>query len=630
MTQTQLQPSVEQMRAIEGKEKHKQIIAGPGTGKTKLLEYAVQHLLRKGSSADSILVLAYSKTDANNMADRLDKKLGIKDVQCSTNHAFGLKIIMKYWQEIGFAKKPTVKTKAAWARQNAVLKNATKGLRNKADKTAVKKAVRQALKNPKLLRTANENAQVEKRINQVIVACECILSKRKAQNWVTYDDMIDLPLQLFQQRPDILRQVAQDVRHVLVDEAQDISMQEAQFIYLLAKNAQSSMIVGDPKQSIYGFRGATPECLEKLHNKLDATTYHLTASFRLPKQVLRLVNAVGSDINDDPHLTSQLSGYQARFVKLDNTDDQAKFLEAKIRMLLDHGVHPSEIAILGRRWRSLALLKNTPVFAELPIDQSFKRSKDTPDLVLLALIRITKWWAMKPKRGDHPFTLPKSLRRVLKYCGLSKKRRRDVIRQVIEGGWDKLKVPTKWGKPLNRNITGIRKAVKTAATLSPESGVQLLIDAIKSNIKNHLKNDGLRILSEWGKIKVQLREYENWSSVTSKSLKLPVYHESGIEMLSVNAAKGSEWSYVFLIDFVNSEFPLYFHKDHLDMDQERRLFYVALTRTKKKLTIIQSPVYREHFNGGKNRNKKDSNLLNKPSVFTKRYRSKMKVVSSNA
>lgn len=69
MKHKQIQPSLEQMRAIEGKEKHKQIIAGPGTGKTKLLEYAVQHLRRKGSSAHSILVLAYSKTAAKNMAD---------------------------------------------------------------------------------------------------------------------------------------------------------------------------------------------------------------------------------------------------------------------------------------------------------------------------------------------------------------------------------------------------------------------------------------------------------------------------------------------------------------------------------------------------------------------------------
>lgn len=628
MTQIHLQPSIEQMRAIKGKEKHKAITAGPGTGKTTLLEEAVQHILRKGNSADSILFLAFSKSAAKNMQNRLDKKLGIKGIPCSTIHAFCLKIIMKYWRELGFTKKPTVKTRTLQKMQNAVLKNAIEGLRNKADKTAVKKAVRQALKNPKQLRTANENVHVEKRINQAIVECIQILSERKKQNWVTYDEMIDLPIQLFQEHPEILYQVSQSVRHILVDEAQDISMQQAHLIYFLAKNAESSIIVGDNKQSIYGFHGATPECLEKLVSKLNATTYHLTESFRLPKQVLRLVNAVGSDINDDPQLTSQLSGYQARLVKLNHPDDQATFLEAKIRMLLDQGVPPSEIAILGRRWRSLALLKNTPEFTELPIDQSFKRSRDTPDLVLLALIRLTKWWAMKPKRGDHPFTLPKSLRRILKYCGLSKKRRNEITHQVVEHGWDKIKVPTKWGNSLYRNIAKLREAVKTAATLSPESGVQLLLDAIKSNIKQHIKNDRLRILTEWGKIKVQLRECQDWSSITSKSLKFPAYQKSGIEMLSVNSAKGREWSYVFLIDVVDSEFPLYFHKDHLDMDQERRLFYVAITRAKKKLTIIQSPVYREHFNGGKYRNKKDSNIRNNPSVFTEKHQSRMKVISN--
>ena len=628
MTQIHLQPSIEQMRAIKGKEKHKAITAGPGTGKTTLLEEAVQHILRKGNSADSILFLAFSNSAAKNMKNRLDKKLGIRGIKFSTIHSFGMKIVMKYWQELGFTKKPTVNTKSKRTRHNAVLKRAIKGLSNKADKTAVKKAVRQALQNPKQLRTANENVHVEKRINQAIVACIQILSERKKQNWVTYDEMIDLPIQLFQEHPEILYQVSQSVRHVLVDEAQDISMQQAHLIYFLAKNAESSMIVGDNKQSIYGFRGATPECLQKLTAKLNATTYHLTESFRLPKQVLRLVNAVGSDISDDPQLTSQLSGYQARLVKLNHPDDQAMFLGAKVRELLDQGVPPSEIAILGRRWRSLALLKNTPEFAELPIDQSFKRSEDTPDLVLLALIRLTKWWAMKPKRGDHPFTLPKSLRRVLRYYGLSKNRRTDVVHQLVEGGWDKLKVPTKWGNTLYRHIAKLRETVKITATLSPESGVQLLIDAIKSNIKKHIKNDRLRILSEWGEVKIQLREYQEWSSITSKSLKFPAYQNSGIEMLSVNSAKGREWSYVFLIDVVDSEFPLYFHKDHLDMDQERRLFYVAITRAKKKLTIIQSPVIRNHFNGGKYRNKKDSNIRNNPSVFTEKHQSRMKVISN--
>lgn len=325
-----------------------------------------------------------------------------------------------------------------------------------------------------------------------------------------------------------------------------------------------------------------------------------------------------------------MSGFKPRFLKVENFDQQAEYVSSKIRLLLDQGVAPDEIVILARRWRSLTLLRNTPEFVDLPIDQSYKRSGDKPDLALLALILITQWWAAKPKRSDYPFTYQKSLTRVLKYLGLGKEMREIVLSRVDENGWEELGIPKKMGNSKYRLILDLRKAVIAAAKLSPESGIQLLIDALKPAIPLYVKNDKLRILSEWGKIKVQLRDHPLWASITPRSLKFPVYHERGIEMLTIHKSKGREWSYVFLIDVVEAEFPLYFHRSQLDEDQERRVFYVAISRVMKRLTIIQSPVTRNNFKKGKVKNTKTPNLLSDSSCFINNYYSTMRKVSHNS
>lgn len=303
--------SAEQKRAIQGKAKHKLVVAGAGTGKTTLLEHNIKHLIANGQNTESILMLTFSKTAARNIKNRLRKKYDISNVQCSTIHAFGLKIIMTYWKELGFTKKPKVKIRSLKQQQDEIVKKAIKGIASKEDKKAIKKAVKLGFKNPNAPRTAADSAATEKRIKDAIATNHHILAKRKEQNWVTYNDMIDLPLQLFRERPESLRQVSQQVRHLMVDEAQDISMKEAHLIYLLANNASSSMIVGDPKQCIYGFRNASSACMTKLRDKLDAEVYYLTETFRLPKPSLALVNAVAKDINDDPKIKTQFVWVQA-------------------------------------------------------------------------------------------------------------------------------------------------------------------------------------------------------------------------------------------------------------------------------------------------------------------------------
>jgi superfamily I DNA/RNA helicase len=164
--------------------------------------------------------------------------------------------------------------------------------------------------------------------------------------------------------------------------------------------------------------------------------------------------------------------------------------------------------------------------------------------------------------------------------------------------------------------------VETAATLVPESGVQLLIDAIKPFMGNRFgKSEKLIVARDFSIVKLAMRGYKNWTDVRVKALPAP-YSDTGVELSTCHGAKGREWQYVFLINVVEGEFPYQFKKEAVKLEEERRLFYVAASRASKKFFIVESPVCKNNFG----RSQKYLTNLESQSTFVGDYRPQLKAV----
>jgi DNA helicase-2/ATP-dependent DNA helicase PcrA len=399
---------------------HKQgsglVAAGPGAGKTHVLCCRAQHLIKRGVPLERILLLTFSKAAALNMSTRLRKKFNVDDVRCSTTHALGLDFIMEYWRDLGFTDQPTVQIKLLAKQLAFIVKKVA--AKDKVDAEKLRGAVYGATKAGKNKSQIGQEKGLSKAVADVLRRYQKFKLRK---NRVDYADMLDLSTQLLKTRPDIQKKVGTSIDHLLVDEVQDMKMQECQLLYYLAKQTKTAVLVGDKKQNIYAFRGADPRCLHKLEKHLKPVVYHLTESFRVPSQMLPLVNAIGAAINDDPKLTSDRKGFKPSFFRSTNNDEQSDFVVREIKKLLDKGVPVDEIAVLGRTRRPMILLKTALNTSGIETFEAYCSSKGEPVKVLKALILIAKWKARCPKRGKYPFKPVKALLRVLENSGLSER-----------------------------------------------------------------------------------------------------------------------------------------------------------------------------------------------------------------
>lgn len=252
--------------------------------------------------------------------------------------------------------------------------------------------------------------------------------------------------------------------------------------------------------------------------------------------------------------------------------------------------------------------------------ESYRHSDNAAEDVLKSLILITKWQAKAPSRGPHPFKPMKALSRVLAMSGLSDELQQRLINQVGDQGWDGLRVPKKPSEKHYRNILALRKGVIAAAVLVPEAGIQLLIDTLKPMLTNMCdKKEKPIICRDFSFIKTATRGCQSWSDVVIKDLPV-AYQSQGIELTTAHGAKGREWQYVFLINFVEKEFPFACNFGAMKLNEERRLFFVAASRTSQKLTIVQSPFSKIVYNKGSMRHAN----LNEESSFITDYGSHLK------
>ena len=575
------------------------ILAGAGSGKTKTLTTKIAYLIEhEHISPYSILAITFTNKAAKEMKDRLFLTVGndVKKLTVSTFHSFGLKLLRENYERLGYEK-------------NFVIMDSDDSL------TVVKKIIKDMgydpkIYNPKAIRnkiSSCKNEMIspamyeryavsdyEKTIQQVY---EKYQDKLKRNNSVDFDDLLLLPIELFKKNEDLLEKYQDLYRYILIDEYQDTN--EAQYILtkLLSDKYRNITCVGDDSQSIYSFRGANYKNILNFEKDYkDAKIILLEENYRSTSNILDAANNVikhNKQRKDKNLWTNRGVGEKIKYYRAYDEKDEAHYVVSKINELVNKGLDYKDIAVLYRTNAQSRVMEEELLKENLPYrvvgSFYFYSRKEIKDLIAylrlihnskdnVSLLRVIN----TPKRGIGLKTI-------------------ENLTQIADDNEISIYEAINSGKELEfKNLIERLKEVSENLTLTEL--IDKVLDA--SGMRQELESEDsleaevrLENLEEFKSITKAFEEAEGSVSLEEFLLEISLVSDveeykddpNRISLMTVHSVKGLEFNYVFVIGLEEGIFP---HMNSLmessDVEEERRLMYVAITRAKDDLHLINA------------------------------------------
>ena len=575
------------------------IIAGAGAGKTKTLTTKIAFLIEeKDVSPYSILAITFTNKAAKEMKDRIHMQIGdlAKKLQVSTFHSFGLKLLRENYEALGYDK-------------NFVIMDSDDSL------TVVKKIIKDMgydpkIYNPRAIRNKissckNEMMSPEAYERLAVSDYEKVVKevyekynvKLQKNNSVDFDDLLLLPIELFKKHPDVLKRYQDLYKYILIDEYQDTN--EAQYILtkLLSEKNRLITCVGDDSQSIYSFRGANYKNILNFEKDYkDAKTILLEENYRSTSNILDAANQVikNNKMRKDKNLwTSRGIGEKIKYYRAYNERDEAQYVIRKIKELTNRNVEYKDIAVLYRTNAQSRVLEEEMLKENMPYrvvgSFYFYSRKEIKDLI--AYLRLI-----------HNYKDNVSLLRVINTPkrGIGLKTIENLTRKADEAGISIYEAITS-GKELQFKEL-IERLKKVSEDLTLTELIDKVLDA--TGIKQELESEGtlesevrLENLEEFKSITKSFEEREGLISLEEFLLEISLISDveeykddpNRISLMTVHSVKGLEFNHVFVVGMEEGIFP---HVNSLmensEIEEERRLCYVAITRAKDNLHLINA------------------------------------------
>ena len=585
------------------------VVAGAGSGKTRVLTHRVAHLIRAhGVKPNEILAITFTNKAATEMRERLERILGrtARAIWILTFHAACGRILRSEAKRLGYKSSFTIY--------------------DQADQVRVVKACLEELgKDPKRFTPRGIHAQISNAKNQLVSPEEYMsrvasfwdqtvaevyeLYQRKlfASNAVDFDDMLMLTVQVLERFPDALEHWQSTFRHILVDEYQDTNHAQYRLLQLLAAKHRNVFAVGDPDQSIYAFRGAD------IRNILDfeedfggSDTVALEQNYRSTNAILEAANAVIDNNRDrkPKRLWSELGvGDPVEVVEVEDEHAEARLVAAEIARLVESGFSASEIAVFYRTNAQSRVLEDVLVrqgvaYQVIGGPRFYERAeiKDAVAYLILlqnpsdavALMRI----ANRPRRGIGNTSIQRLVQHA-ESLGISL--------------WDATADPEAAGVATAsaRAIRGFRTIVESLMSAAQELEVDELVEAVLNRTGTIEAYEAERTIEARGRIE-NLQELigsaqEYRSRVDDPTLagfleEVQLQSDQDtlasdtpqVTLMTIHNAKGLEYRVVFLIGMEEGIFPHARSIEDNEVEEERRLAYVGMTRAMERLTFTHA------------------------------------------
>lgn len=562
------------------------VVAGAGSGKTKTLTHRIAHLIKTGVSPDKILAVTFTNKASQEMKERIKDLVSLEGryPKISTFHSLCLFILRENSGENGIPKNFSILDESE---AMSLIKEAIKELKIENDKLTPRffKSQISFLKNKNL---KIEELITESHNDTIIKNIWNIYEKKKRENHaLDFDDLMTKTLELLESNRDILHKYQDRWDYVHVDEYQDTNKLQYKITRMLSDNNKNIFVVGDADQSIYSWRGA------EISNIIDfekdfpgAKTILLEENYRSTKNILDAANNIilqNKNRIDKNLFTQGTSGEKISVYMAKNERDEAKHVGEEIVSLLDSGVKANQIAILFRANFQSRTFEEKMLYMGIPyqvLGIKFFDRKEVKDIV--AYIRASmnresmvdiKRTINYPKRGIGKIGLEKIV------SGEKLNGALELKKQAYFKILDEIKeyIP---GKKVSEIISFVleKSGIKTDLMSQGEEGHERLSNIFEfQNFGN--KYD---LLEGEEAILTMLDEV----SLLSDQDSIQNDPKSGVKLMTVHASKGLEFDHVFIVGLEEGLFP--YEKEgesKKDGEEERRLFYVAVTRARKRLFL---------------------------------------------
>jgi len=607
----------EQYAAVSSPPGKALVIAGAGSGKTRTLTYRVAWLLDQQVASKNILLLTFTNKAAREMMERVRELIpqDISDLWSGTFHSIGNRILRRHAEEIGFTRSFSIMDRDD---QKSLLNTVvaacdidTKQRRfPKADVLASIFSLVENMGIPLEQVIADRYSYFYDWIEQIQAVREGYIAKKQDTNSMDFDDLLVLTVQLLESRPDLLSLYQQKFRHILVDEYQDTNTVQSRMIDLLTGEGNSLMAVGDDSQSIYSWRGADLDHILTFATRYPKSKiFKIETNYRSVPEILELSNAAirvnRGRIEKNLRSSRAEVGVKPALVPLEDPRSQAAFVAQRILELRDEGIPMEEMAILYRaHFQSLEVqMELTARGIPFAITSGLRFFEQAHIKDIAAFIRF-----VTNRRDEVSF---KRMVQLLPGCGpgAADKLWQEWLKTGLAA---KEEIPQKWSE-LFLKFKAPRKSAKhweqlcyTLDELTP-GGEFARPDAMIFSILEGIYDEYL---------KESFDNYENRRSDIEQLMQYSTGYEDILEFLaqlslmsavdgeptgdkneadsekvtlsSIHQAKGLEWNAVFLIWLTDGQFPngrILEADDEAALEEERRLFYVAITRAKDELYL---------------------------------------------
>ena len=614
------------------------VIAGAGSGKTRTLTYRVSWLLDQGQSARDILLLTFTNKAAREMVERVRSLVpgDVSDLWAGTFHSICNRILRRHADEIGFTKSFSILDRDDQkSLMNAVVAACdidTKLRRFPKPDVLISMFSLMANTNIKLEKLLHEKYPYfldwEEELEKVRAA---YAKKKRDTNSLDFDDMLSLTVELFREHPDALAIYRKRFRHILVDEYQDTNSVQSELIDLLAGENNSLMAVGDDSQSIYSWRGAEVDHILNFQKRYtDSKVFTIETNYRSVPEILDLSNAAisANRMRFEKNLRSSRAelGAKPALVALEDPATQAGFVAQRMLELREEGIELSEMAVLYRaHFQSLEIqMELTRRGIPFSITSGLRFFEQAHIKDVAAFLRF-----VTNRKDEVSF---KRMVQMMPGCGpgAAEKLWQKWLRDPVSGNpeppakWSEIllgyPIPKKAAKHWQQFCYTIDELCPGGVFASPSEMIFSVLegvydDYLKESFENYdSRRADIEQLIQYGGNFEDVLEFLSQLSLMSTTDGEPTGDKADLDddkvtLSSIHQAKGLEWKAVFLIWLVDGQFPngrILEADDEAAFEEERRLFYVALTRAKDELYLTYPMLNPKSYTG---------DILCRPSRF---------------